>query len=166
MNQSKETQLFMEKLFRFNKLVHHEVVDVTECPRSEYKMLGVIHKELEKQKSEQSDLPGVPISNLSKVLLHSKPATSRILNTLEEKNCIVRIPSKMDRRTVYVNLTETGKNIHAKMVEQTNHYTNQILLQLGPKDTKELLRLMDRLYDIVADIALNNDDKEKRNQND
>ncbi len=166
MIQSKETRLFMEKLFRFNKLIHHQVIDVTECPQSECKMLGIIHGEIEKQERAQVKLPGVPISKLSKLMLHSKPATSRILRTLEEKNCIIRIPSKTDRRTVYVRLTEKGKRINEEMTGHVNDYMNQILLELGPEDTEELLRLMDRLYEVVADLSCKKCNRDENNNTD
>ena len=152
MIQSEETQLFMEKLFRLNKLVRHQVSDVTMCPQSEFKMLGVIQAELEKQNRSGIDLPGVPISRLSKLLLHSKPATSRILRTLEEKCCIMRIPSNEDRRTVYVTLTETGEKVNQEIAQNINMCMNQILYGLGPEDTAELLRLMDRLYEVVTNL--------------
>ena len=152
MLQTKETQLFREKLFRFNKLVHHQMSDVAECPQSEYKMLGVIERELMKQNMEQVNLPGVPISKLSKLLLHSKPATSRILRSLEEKGFIIRIPSKTDRRTVYVTLSETGRKENQEIEKQVNSYINKILRELGPNDTEELLRLMDRLSEVVTDL--------------
>ncbi len=157
MIQAKETQVFMEKLYRFNKLVHHQVADVTECPQSEYKMLGVIQRELDRQNKEQLDLPGVPISRLNEVLLHSKPATSRILRTLEEKNCITRIPSKTDRRIVYVTITEVGLKISKEIEVQVEEYMSRILISLGEEDTTQLLRLMDRLYDVVADMAKKKD---------
>lgn len=157
--QTKETQLFMEKLFRFNKLVHHQIADVAECPHSEYKMLGVIYGELERQKKKQIELPGVPISVLSKALLHSKPATSRILRTLEEKGYIIRIPSEADRRTVYVTLTEEGQKKNIEIKGHVDYYMDRILSSLGQEDTSELLRLMDRLYDVVGNISKTEDKK-------
>lgn len=151
--QTTQTQLFMEKLYRFNQLIHHQISDIAECPHSEYKMLGVIYGELERQKKKQVTLPGVPISILSKALLHSKPATSRVLKTLEEKEYIIRIPSRTDRRTVYVTLTEKGQEKNIEMKDQVDEYMTQILSGLGKEDTRELLRLMDRLYDVVEHMT-------------
>ena len=123
-------------------------------------MLGVIERELVRQEKEKVELPGVPISRLSDLLLHSKPATSRILRVLEEKDYIVRIPSKTDRRTVYVTLTEAGQKKNKEIVSHINQYMNQILVGLGPEDTAVLLRLMDRLYDVVADLQLHKNNAE------
>lgn len=53
-------------------------------------------------------------SQLRKKLLLSSGGVSNLLTKLEEKNFIIRINSKHDRREVIVRLTKTGK----KLIEQ------------------------------------------------
>lgn len=144
-----ESQQLVEKIFRFNKVLHKQMGLLTECSPGEFKMLGVIFTELKELESNQCSDPGVTVSKLSKCLMHSKPATSKMLNTLEEKELIKRITTKADRRAVYITLTEEGREKVTRIHNRLDDYTNKMLEHLGEEDTKKLLYLLDRMYDIA-----------------
>ncbi|MDO5522035.1 MAG: MarR family transcriptional regulator [bacterium] len=160
--QSKQTEQLVERIFRFNKLMHTQMAQMSDCSPGELKMLGAITNAIDKQKEEGSDLPGISASKLSKILMHSKPATSKMLNILEEKGDIERIYSKLDRRTVFITVTENGRERADQFREETDAYTNQILERLGEEKTNQMFECMDALYEIIKELHEENVSKNKK----
>lgn len=152
---SERTQDLYNRVFRLNKLMFHKMEQMTESTHGEIKMLGVIKHEIERLQEEGSMAPGVTASKISLCLMHSKPATSKMLNCLEEKGYIERITTKEDRRAVYIVLTETGQKLIDAHHEKMDIFVNEFLERLGEQDTAELLRILDRIYEI-----LNNEEEE------
>ena len=52
---------------------------------------------------------GVPQKNLANITERNKGSLARLINTMEKKNFVVRIPSKEDKRINLVYLTKLGK---------------------------------------------------------
>ncbi len=150
--QSRETKQFLERLFRFNKLMVAHMNKMSNCSPGELKMLNAIEQEQEKLKEEGSDLPGVSPSRISELLMHSKPATSKMLNILEKKEDIERVYSKVDRRAVYIKVTDKGHERAKVLQEEMDHYTNLILERLGPEKTAQLFESMDDLYEAIKAV--------------
>lgn len=149
--QTKKTQELIERVFRFNKLIFLKMEKISDSTHGEFKMMGVIDKELKALRAEGSDAPGVTVSKLSTCLMHSKPATSKMLNTLEEKGFIERITTKADRRAVYIVLTEAGQEKINEITERMDNFTNQFLEKLGEEDTENLFRILDRMYEVMSE---------------
>lgn len=148
---SEETRKLIEKVFRFNKLVHRQLGTLVECAHGEFKMLGVIYSECKSSEEKGSKEPGITVSRLSECLMHSKPATSKMLNILEEKQFIERVTTKQDRRNVYIRLTPIGEKRIKTIQNRMDEFANQMLQRLGEEDTTLLLQLMDRMYDIALE---------------
>lgn len=147
---AEQTEELVEKVFRFNKLLFQRMDKVMGSSHGEFKMLGVINKEMEALKEQGKDIPGVTVSKLSACLMHSKPATSKMLNTLEEKGYIERITTKADRRAVYIRLTESGQQRINRIKGQMDYFTNSFLEELGEEDTKGLIRILDHMYEVIS----------------
>lgn len=64
-----------------------------------------------------------------------------ILNRLEDKELIVRIHDHKDRRKVYIHLTDAGKRLAARKMEELYDHLHELLLNLGDEDAQEYLRL-------------------------
>ncbi len=110
--------------------------------RGEFFMLHRIAS-LSKQASEEK--PGVKITELSVAAEMSKPAVSQMLNSLEDKEFVERVTTKTDRRVVYVRLTETGKAKLKEHAAEMGRKMDLIIKELGPEDTAQLTRLIDKL---------------------
>ncbi|MDO5291715.1 MAG: MarR family transcriptional regulator [bacterium] len=160
--QSKQTQQLVERIFRFNKLMHTHMAQMSDCSPGELKMLTAITCAIDEQKEQGSELPGISASKISKILMHSKPATSKMLNTLEAKGDIERIYSKLDRRTVFITVTEKGRERADQFREETDAYTNKILERLGVEKTNQMFECMDALYEIVKEIHEEDSTKNKQ----
>ncbi|MGE4273435.1 MAG: MarR family winged helix-turn-helix transcriptional regulator [Desulfitobacterium sp.] len=115
-----------------------------EVPRSEFKLLKVV-------KTNSTEGEGVTISSLSDHLGISKPAVSQMINHLEDEGYIERGSTKNDRRLVFVRLTDRGEQYMAQRYQEFLQAMTGIFNRMGEKDTEELLRLLEKLYDIVTD---------------
>lgn len=115
-----------------------------EIPRSEFKLLKVV-------KMNSTEKEGVTISSLSDHLEISKSAVSQMINLLEDEGYIERVFTKNDRRLVYVRLTDGGEKYIAQRYQEFLESMTEIFNRMGEKDTEELLRLLEKLYDIVTE---------------
>ena len=71
---------------------------------------------------------------------------------LEEKGYIQRSSNKTDRRVVYVKLTEEGKLYLEEQNIKFKNFTCKVVEKMGEEDTDNLIRLFDKLYNIIEEI--------------
>ena len=64
---------------------------------------------------------------LSKVLEKDKTSITRMIDDLESKNYVTRVPGKIDRREKEVFLTENGKDFVLRLLPFFNTKTSEIL---------------------------------------
>ena len=95
---------------------------------------------------------GMKTSELTKVLCITKPATSKMLNMLEEKGYVERTSNKSDRRVVYVQVTEEGKEFLKEQNRNFEKFTCRVIEKMGEEDTDNLIRLFDKLYHVIEEI--------------
>ena len=100
-----EFLVIMNKLRRVMKMNHPK----NAVHQGEFMMLGAIHSCMEEKRENHIEEPGVKVSELSEILHSTKPATSKMLSALEEKDYIERISDKKDRRVVYIRLSANGE---------------------------------------------------------
>lgn len=96
---------------------------------------------------------GLTVSAVAKEMHVVQPAVSRTLRSLEELGLIRRDVSREDRRNTYVTLTQEGQ----LTIEEADHVLEQfhqgIREQFAPEEMKQLILLMERLYE-AAEIQL------------
>lgn len=102
-----------------------------------------------KEKDPDNSL-GVKVSTITNDMDIPKPATSKILNSLEEMGYIERKIDRSDRRVTYISLTEEGLDHIESMRRQRDQFINDLMNKLGHHDAKELIRIIDKLYQIVT----------------
>lgn len=84
-----------------------------------------------------------------------KISTARMavaLNSLERKGFITRRIDPSDRRQILVDLTDRGRAFANEKQEHILRHTVQMLEQLGEQDARELVRLTERVAEIMAEI--------------
>lgn len=99
--------------------------------------------------------PGVMISKISQDTSISMPGVSQTISNLVKHKMVRRISSEVDRRLVYVNLTEHGENLQADYNHSYYELYHEAARQLGTDDTSELIRLLDKLTVIFEKIEDN-----------
>ncbi|MGG0719895.1 MarR family transcriptional regulator [Robertmurraya massiliosenegalensis] len=92
---------------------------------------------------------GLTAGELSEKLHFSTPRIASVLKSLEKKGYIMRDRDPKDKRFVVVHITETGKSFVLEEHEKAMRMLEEILKNLGEKDTKELIRIMSRIVEIT-----------------
>lgn len=94
---------------------------------------------------EGRGLPG----DMGRAMEVSSARTAAVLNALERKGEILRLPDEEDHRRVRVVLTEAGKKRILRVHEDAHQEVKRILAGLGDRDAAELLRLLGCLLSVA-----------------
>ncbi len=97
---------------------------------------------------------GVKTSQITKDLCITKPATSKMLNIMEEKGYVERISNKSDRRVVYVKLTTEGEDFLKKENMKFEMLTHSLVDKMGEEDMKSLINLLNKLSNVMDELEL------------
>ncbi|MBC3899957.1 MarR family transcriptional regulator [Acetobacterium malicum] len=106
--------------------------------------------------------PGVKISQLSRETAISMPGVSQTISTLEKHGYVERIASSKDRRLVYVNLTEAGRQLETDVSNSCFQIYDEAATLLGQEDTLALVRLLDKLAGAFDQIDRSQCDLEQK----
>lgn len=88
-------------------------------------------------------------AELARDLGHDKGATTRLVDTLEERGWITRARTDDDRRVVKLALTPAGSTIAAEIRDVVIGLWNDWLRDWEGSDITELIRLLQRLRDTL-----------------
>ena len=88
---------------------------------------------------------------LSEELRVSKPAVSKLLNTLESKGYVERKANPEDRRSIQVALTEQGRKCLEEEHKAIQEMVCKVVRRLGRADTETFLALSKRVYRIIEE---------------
>lgn len=122
----------LESIMKFQKLIR--LNSDFSLPRGEAMMLLYLSKYKDINPSYLSDKFGL-----------SRSSITGILNSLEEKKYIKRIIDINDRRKMKVNLLDKGEAFIKKMNENHLNIFDKIINKIGNKDTKELIRIINKI---------------------
>lgn len=117
-----------------------------ELSKSELSMLHVI-------KQGEKDSSQVTTSVLSHNLHISKPATSQMINILEDKQYIRRLINNKDRRLMCVVLTELGNQVVEKEIKILLNKLNLIFDKMGQQDSELFVELLGKYVSVFKEIV-------------
>lgn len=86
----------------------------------------------------------VRMTDISEYLMITKPAATQAVNKLVEKGMVERVSDEHDRRVVYIQPTQTGKNIFEQEIEMRLAFVDRVVERMGEADAKRLVALLDR----------------------
>lgn len=141
----------LSAITRINKLAHNGFRKKN-MPNREFMFLKTIKYLKNGEGISEYSSKGVKASDLSKFLSITKPAISKLINTLEEKGFVERITDKSDRRVVYINITKNGEQILAEETKMFEEFTHRIVEKMGEEDTDEMIRLFKKMYDTIIEM--------------
>ena len=158
------THEFLVIMNKLRKLTHkHHSKNMVH--QGEFMMLGAIHNCMEDNRISHKEEPGVKVSELSSIVHSTKPATSKMLNALEEKGYIERISDKKDRRVVYIRLSLSGEKIIKESLHRMHDFADRTIKRMGEEDAKDFICLLNKFYDAVyeemKEIKRKNEDQNK-----
>ena len=93
---------------------------------------------------------GAGAKELSQRFQVNASRTAAVLNSLEKKGYIRRVPSPDDRRMIHVFITEKGRAYALSKQEEFLEHSAAMLEKLGEEDTQHYIHIMKRLSEIWA----------------
>ena len=90
--------------------------------------------------------------DLAVTLEVSKPAVSKLLNVMEEKDLIRRERRETDRKSVYLALTDKAIALLEEQKATASVMTKKIFAEMGMEKAKELLANMNLFYDCYKKV--------------
>ena len=133
---------YKEFLNKFLNLVGSSSSSIKNAKELSYGEPGILQTILNYEKEEKKSITSGMIGKIQKL---TSGRVSTAIKKLEKKNYVYREVSIIDRRKVYVKLTDKGRKIAEKINEQLASDAKIIFKKLGDKDANEFLRLMSLL---------------------
>lgn len=93
---------------------------------------------------------GLTVSYISSKLSVTRSAITQLINRLEGQNYINKQTDSSDRRHVRVTMTKKAYNTLKTLQNMLANQTLGLVEYLGEKDTKELIRLLNKISDYYA----------------
>ncbi len=87
----------------------------------------------------------ISIKSISEHTFRDSSTATRIIDNLEKKKLLVRVPSEDDRRVRHICLSEKGKEIYAKASEIAKSHVANALKGIGTGDIEHLINLMNQI---------------------
>lgn len=91
-------------------------------------------------------------TDLSRHMVVSTARIAALLNRMEEKGLISRLPDPLDNRQIIVSLSPKGEQAIAQFRDKVIRSTASMLEQLGPEDAQEFLRIQRKLVKNLIEV--------------
>lgn len=88
---------------------------------------------------------GINQQEIATILMKEKPAITRLLDVLESKNYVLRVPDKTDRRNKLVYLTNAGKVFAEELKPMVLEAMNEARSLFTDEEFVEFKRLLHKL---------------------
>jgi len=88
---------------------------------------------------------GLPTLTIGERMIEQTPGVTRLVDRLERKGMVVRIPCPKDRRRVFCQITPKGLDLLTELDEPVNRWDAQTVSVLLPSDLDSLITLLDRV---------------------
>ena len=98
--------------------------------------------------------PGISLGRLAETMQIQQPTLSRIVDRMVDSGLIERKAAPGDRRSLELDLTKKGWAKAAPLVDHGNALNTHIEKLLGPRDSKDLKRILNRIIDNERNIAV------------
>jgi len=88
---------------------------------------------------------GVPQQELAFIAGRDKASLTRLINTMERKNLVARIPSKKDKRINLVYLTKSGNSIFEKTFPMMKRFARGLQENISEEEIKIAIRVIKKV---------------------
>jgi DNA-binding MarR family transcriptional regulator len=93
-------------------------------------------------------------ADIGRLLSHDAGAMTRLLDKLEERKLVRRVPRERDRRAVNLELTREGRRMHGEVTRVQVATLNRMLRGFTRPEVRTLEKLLSRLLDNAAEPAI------------
>lgn len=98
-----------------------------------------------------SKTENVKASDIARISGLSPGAVTQVCDELVREGLVTRTRSETDRRVVHIRITDQGRALVDKMKEIRREELKTIFTKLGSEDTKNFVRIVRRVVDIVEE---------------
>jgi DNA-binding MarR family transcriptional regulator len=88
---------------------------------------------------------GLPTLTIGERMVEQTPGVTRLIDRLERKGLVARIPCPKDRRRVFCQITRKGLDLLEELDEPVNRWDAQTVSILPPSEVDSLIKLLDRV---------------------
>jgi DNA-binding MarR family transcriptional regulator len=79
-----------------------------------------------------------------------KPSTTRLIDTMEKHNLVVRVPDQHDRRVKLIYLTHKGRELQKTLMDGIKDAEQEALHGIDEADVEVCLRVLCQVYANVS----------------
>ena len=141
----------VHKLGKLKASICFEEIEMT---KAEFYCMGMIRDFCLKNPEKK----GMYVWEIAEKAKVRPPAVSRLLKGLEQRNLIVRSIDSKDRRNIYVGLTDEGCELWEEAAGKFSRFSDEVAKKMGKEDMTEIIRLVNKLSDIIEKELENGDD--------
>lgn len=80
--------------------------------------------------------------NIADIIQKDKNSVTKIIDSLEKKNLVIRVVDKNDRRINKIELTEEGSALEKITTEVAIHFMNDVVKNIDTKDLDTFVNVM------------------------
>lgn len=88
---------------------------------------------------------GLPTLTIGERMIEQTPGVTRLVDRLERKGMVERVPCPKDRRRVFCKITPKGIDLLRELDDPVNRWDAQAVSVLLPSDLDSLINLLDRV---------------------
>ena len=88
---------------------------------------------------------GLPTLTVGERMIEQTPGVTRLVDRLENKKLVERVPCPKDRRKVFCRITDQGLALLTDLDEPVNRADAQAVSVLRPADLDSLIEMLDRV---------------------
>jgi DNA-binding MarR family transcriptional regulator len=140
-------ELVIANLFSLFPLFRKKFMKPESC--AEYSDLSHTHFHIMITLSEFGMLP---VSEIGKKLMISRPNMTPLLDKLILEGLIQRLPDEKDRRIININLTGNGRELLEKLQKAMVNNFRQMLSRLSDEDLEQLVASFEKIKHIFSKI--------------
>lgn len=94
---------------------------------------------------------GLTQNSLATLTKKDSPSISRLINNMEKRELVKRVPHPVDKRTNLIFLTASGKKLQMSMIEQAQNTVDQISEGIDEQEMEIFLKVLQKIDHNLTD---------------
>ena len=90
------------------------------------------------------------VSDVSKKMKITTPSVTKLINELEERKIVIKIPLLEDKRITLVDETEKRINYYLKYVKEYHEHLSVLAKDMNEEECKTTIKAIEKFYKIIS----------------
>lgn len=96
----------------------------------------------------------VPQQKIADILMKDKNSVTKLIDAMEKKSMVIRVPDTSDRRTNLIALTPSAKAMRDDVTEVATKAVNSIIRNIPPDDLKLFVKVLMKMAYNMQDLEI------------